>query len=116
MPIGSNLSPSEWVYRSASTRSLCVQQSSPDHVQVGEGCAHLQPVQVLGKPSVAGFAEAKYPFDYADRMLNLGTHLRLGDENLGQLLERLDAALGKVMADDSVIDEVLPEIKRRRSR
>jgi hypothetical protein len=37
-------------------------------------------------------------------------------ESIGQLLERLDAALGKVMADDSVIDEVLPEIKRRRSR
>ncbi|MGB6485970.1 MAG: hypothetical protein WBE91_03725 [Steroidobacteraceae bacterium] len=42
--------------------------------------------------------------------------LRRDNENLGQLLERLDAALGKVMADDSVIDEVLPEIKRRRSR
>ena len=42
--------------------------------------------------------------------------LRRDDENLGQLLERLDTALGKVMADDSVIDEVLPEIKRRRSR
>lgn len=37
-------------------------------------------------------------------------------ETMGQLLERLDAALGKVMADGSVIDEVLPEIKRRRSR
>jgi len=37
-------------------------------------------------------------------------------EEIGQLLERLDTALGKVMADDSVIDEVLPEIKRRRSR
>ncbi len=37
-------------------------------------------------------------------------------ETMGQLLERLDAALGKVLADDSVIDEVLPEIKRRRSR
>ncbi len=36
-------------------------------------------------------------------------------EKIGQLLERLDTALGKVMADDSVIDEVLPEIKRRRS-
>jgi hypothetical protein len=42
--------------------------------------------------------------------------LRRDDENLGQLLERLDAALGKVMTDDGVIDEVLPEIKRRRSR
>jgi hypothetical protein len=42
--------------------------------------------------------------------------LRRDDESLGQLLERLDTALGKVMADDSVIDEVLPEIKRRRSR
>jgi hypothetical protein len=37
-------------------------------------------------------------------------------EKIGQLLERLDTALGKVMADDSVIDEVLPEIKRRRPR
>ena len=37
-------------------------------------------------------------------------------EKIGQLLERLDTALGKVMADDSVIDAVLPEIKRRRSR
>lgn len=37
-------------------------------------------------------------------------------EKIGQLLERLDTALAKVMADDSVIDEVLPEIKRRRSR
>jgi hypothetical protein len=35
-------------------------------------------------------------------------------ETMGQLLERLDTALGKVMADKSVIDEVLPEIKRRR--
>ena len=33
-------------------------------------------------------------------------------EKIDQLLERVDAALGKVMADDSVIDEVLPEIKR----
>jgi len=37
-------------------------------------------------------------------------------EKIGQLLQRLDTALGEVMADDSVIDEVLPEIKRRRSR
>jgi len=36
-------------------------------------------------------------------------------ENLVQLLERLDIALAKVMADNTVIDEVLPEIKRRRS-
>jgi len=36
-------------------------------------------------------------------------------EKIDQLLERLDAALGKVLANDSVIDEVLPEIKRRRS-
>ena len=37
-------------------------------------------------------------------------------ETVAQLLERLDTALGKVMADDSVIDEVLPEIKRQQSR
>jgi hypothetical protein len=37
-------------------------------------------------------------------------------EQIDQLLQRLDTALGKVMADDSVIDEVLPEIQRRRTR
>ena len=37
-------------------------------------------------------------------------------ETIAQLLERLDRALGKAKADDAVIDEVLPEIKRRRSR
>jgi hypothetical protein len=36
-------------------------------------------------------------------------------ETIAQLLQRLDAALGKAMAEDTVIDEVLPEIKRRRS-
>ena len=34
-------------------------------------------------------------------------------ETVAQLLERLDSALGKAMAEDAVIDEVLPEIKRR---
>ena len=36
-------------------------------------------------------------------------------ETIAQLLERLDSALGKAMAEDTVVDEVLPEIKRRRS-
>lgn len=36
-------------------------------------------------------------------------------ETIAQLLARLDAALGKAMAEDTEIDEVLPEIKRRRS-
>ena len=36
-------------------------------------------------------------------------------ETIDQLLQRLDTALGKAMAEDTVIDEVLPEIKRRRA-
>ena len=36
-------------------------------------------------------------------------------ETIAQLLERLDAALGKAMTEDAVIDDVLPEIKRRRA-
>ena len=36
-------------------------------------------------------------------------------ETIAQLLQRLDTALGKAMAEDTVIDEVLPEIKRRRA-
>lgn len=37
-------------------------------------------------------------------------------ETIAQLLERLDAAVGRTMAEGTVVDEVLPEIKRRRSR
>jgi hypothetical protein len=37
-------------------------------------------------------------------------------ETAAALLERLDAELGKAMATDTVVDEVLPEIKRRRTR
>ncbi len=36
-------------------------------------------------------------------------------ESLLDLLKRLDVSLGQAMADNTVIDEVLPEIKRRRS-
>jgi hypothetical protein len=38
------------------------------------------------------------------------------DETALELLQRLDAALGKAIAGNTVVDEVLPEIKRRRSR
>jgi hypothetical protein len=34
-------------------------------------------------------------------------------ESVAELLERLDTALGKALAENIVIDEVLPEIKRR---
>jgi len=36
------------------------------------------------------------------------------NETVGELLQRLDASLGKALAGNTVIDEVLPEIKRRR--
>jgi hypothetical protein len=39
--------------------------------------------------------------------------VRRESETVAALLLRLEAALGKVIADNSVIDEVLPEIKRR---
>jgi hypothetical protein len=35
-------------------------------------------------------------------------------ENVAELLHRLNAALGKAASENIVIDEVLPEIKRRR--
>jgi len=38
------------------------------------------------------------------------------NESIAQLLQRLDAALAQTMATDTVIDEVLPEIQRRRPR
>jgi len=38
------------------------------------------------------------------------------DEPVSEFLQRLDVALGKAMAENTVINEVLPEIQRRRSR
>jgi hypothetical protein len=38
------------------------------------------------------------------------------NETISELLQRLDASLGRAMAENTVVDEVLPEIKRRRSR
>ncbi len=38
------------------------------------------------------------------------------NETISELLQRLDASLGKAMAENTVVDEVLPEIQRRRSR
>jgi hypothetical protein len=35
-------------------------------------------------------------------------------ETVANLLQRLNAALGRAAAENIVIDEVLPEIKRRR--
>ena len=36
------------------------------------------------------------------------------NETVADLLQRLDASLGKALAENTVVDEVLPEIKRRR--
>jgi len=41
--------------------------------------------------------------------------LRRDEESVSELLLRLDAALGQALSSDTVIDEVLPEIRRRRS-
>jgi hypothetical protein len=38
------------------------------------------------------------------------------DGPVSELLQRLDAALGKAMRENTVINDVLPEIQRRRSR
>jgi hypothetical protein len=49
----------------------------------------------------------------------VGKHARVAlvcgeTETIANLLQRLNAALGKAAAENIVIDEVLPEIKRRR--
>jgi hypothetical protein len=36
------------------------------------------------------------------------------NETVADLLQRLDDSLGKALAENTVVDEVLPEIKRRR--
>jgi hypothetical protein len=36
------------------------------------------------------------------------------NETVADLLQRLDASLGKALAENTIVDEVLPEIKRRR--
>jgi hypothetical protein len=42
--------------------------------------------------------------------------LRREKETVAELLLRLDAALAQAISTNTVIDEVLPEIQRRRSR
>jgi len=42
--------------------------------------------------------------------------VRRDNETVSELLLRLDAALAQALANDTSVDEVLPEIKRRRSR
>jgi len=42
--------------------------------------------------------------------------LRRENETVSELMHRLDAALGQALSTDTVIDEVLPEIQRRRPR
>ncbi len=36
------------------------------------------------------------------------------NESVADLLQRLDVSLGRALAENAVVDEVLPEIKRRR--
>jgi hypothetical protein len=38
------------------------------------------------------------------------------DETIADLLQRLDASLGKALAENTAVDEVMPEIKRRSGR
>src|ERR1700746_3429181 len=64
--------------RSAPTRLLRRQQSPADHIDVRQGGADFQPMQILGKAAVANLAEPEYAFDHADRVLDFGSHLRLG--------------------------------------
>ena len=42
--------------------------------------------------------------------------VRREKETVSELLQRLDAALWQALSSNTVIDEVLPEIQRRRSR
>jgi hypothetical protein len=42
--------------------------------------------------------------------------LRREKASVSELLLRLDAALGQALTGDTVIDEALPEIQRRRPR
>jgi hypothetical protein len=42
--------------------------------------------------------------------------VRRDKETVAELLQRLDSSLGKAVAENTPIDEVLPEIQRRRSR
>ena len=42
--------------------------------------------------------------------------VRRHNETASELLMRLDSALGQALANNTAVDEVLPEIKRRRTR
>ena len=59
------------------TRLLRMQQSPPDHVQIGKCGRDLQAMQVLGNAAVANLLEAEHALDHADRVLDLGSNARL---------------------------------------
>ena len=42
--------------------------------------------------------------------------VRRDNESVAELPLRLDSSLGKAIAENTIVDEVLPEIQRRRSR
>src|ERR1039457_4519891 len=63
--------------RSPETRLLRMQQSPPDHVQISKCGRDLQAMQVLGKAAVANFLEPEHALDHADRVLDLGSNVRL---------------------------------------
>lgn len=65
------------ISRFPSTRLLRPEQLSSYHVQIGERCGGLEPVQVLCQTAVAGFAEAEDVLDHSEHILNLGSHPRL---------------------------------------
>src|SRR5690606_28027602 len=70
------------------------QQSSSHHEQIGKASRDLQPVQVLGQPSVADLLEPEHPLDHPDAVLNLRAH----------------TGLATVYCADALIDPAAPAV------
>src|SRR3954471_2314311 len=53
-------------------------QMPPHHEQIGERTRGKQPIGILVQAAIAHLHEAEHALDYAEHMLDLRAHLRLG--------------------------------------
>src|SRR6188474_934819 len=57
--------------------SLQSQQSTANHVQIGQRAGHEQSIGIFHEPAIAHLGETEDALDNQERMLDFGTHLRL---------------------------------------
>ena len=91
----------------------CKPHEGQQRFVVGDGFCARQPLEQSAQICVGFHRSAAL----AAQSKNVrAAMVRRDNETVSELLMRLDAALARALANNTAVDEVLPEIKRRRSR